>query len=136
MKVLLTAIYSALMNGTPGTLVDGRIYLDRAPEDAQLPFIVFFIVNSNPDDPFAGTLEHTWFQFNIFSSSSGVTEISDIYDAIRGVLDDSILTLSAGEMVIMKRNNLLTSIEEETTSQGTEHVKHWLVEYEVLATRG
>lgn len=116
--------------------MDGRIYLDSVPDDAVLPFIRYSIISSSPDDPFAGTMENTYLQFSIFSSSSGVTEIADIYSAVTGILDDSILTLSAGKMIIMRRLNLLTSVEEETTKSGTEQVKHWLVDYEVVRTRG
>lgn len=135
MKALLTAIYSALINGTPGSLVNGRIYLDSVPDDAVLPYILFFITSSAPDDPFAGTIERTYLQFSIFSSSSGVTEIADVYSAITDILDDSVLTLSEGEMIVMQRVNLFTSVEEETTKTGTEQVKHWVIEYEVIRTR-
>ena len=135
MKALLTSIYSALINGSPGSLVNGRIYYDRAPEEASLPYILFFVVSSAQDDPFAGTMERTYLQFSIFSSETGVTEIADIYKAVTDILDDSHLTLSAGEMVIMRRENLLTSVDETTTEGGTEYIKHWAIDYEVVRTR-
>ena len=132
MNVLITAIYSALINGTAGSLVGNRIYLDAAPEGINMPYIVFFIVNSSPDDPFSNTLEYTTIQFSIFSTSQSMSEIVAIYKAIKTVFDDAQITLSAGKMVTMHRDNLMTDTETVTTENGTETVKHWVVDYGIL----
>ena len=132
---LLKAIYSALANGTVGSLVDGRVFLDVAPDGTQFPYVVFFIISSAQDDPFSGTLENTFFQFSLFSASQSPAEILAIYNALKAALDDAQLTLSTGDMITMRRDIMTTDVEEITTESGTELVKHWKIDYEVIADR-
>ena len=130
-KALLTAIYSALINSTAGTLTSNRIYYDRGPDGVQFPFIVYSLIQTAPEDPFAGTLERSSIQVSLFSMSHSVGEIIDLYNAVQNALDDKQLTLSQGEMVIIQRENVTGTVEETDSGE----VKHWVVDYEVVAKR-
>lgn len=112
--------------------VGGRIYLDQAEQGAALPYIVFFIVSDAPDNVFSKTGEDVLIQFSIFSSSESAVEIAAIHADMKALLDDCSLTITSNNLVWMKRGNLTTMVEDFTTQDAAETVKHWSQEYEII----
>ena len=140
MNNLLTAIMTKIADTDLNNAVGGRIYLDRAPENTEFPYVVFFIVSYSPDNTFAEKLEDVVVQFSIYSLQPGPTEIIGIYYYLKTLFDDCDLNIERGELVDLedwneliwfKRQNLTTMVDDITTPTGTVAVKHWAVDYSI-----
>ena len=134
MKQLISAIMSKTAASEFSDLLGGRIYLDKGDAEAAFPFCVFFIVSSVPDATFTEDYKNTIIQFSLFSTSSSVAEIADIYAALNSLFDECALTITGSTLVWIREMNLTTTTEETTTPEGTEIIKHWIVEFEVLTS--
>lgn len=132
MNYLLQAIMTKLSGSSLSTYVGNRIYLDRAQEGAALPYVVFFIVGVMPDKTFSEDYEDVYIQFSLFSSSSGVTEITTMYNYLIASFDECSLTITGSTLVWMKRSNLATMVEDVTINNAAVSLKHWAVDYNVL----
>lgn len=128
---LLTAIYSKTSGSALSADVGGRIFLDRAPDNTEFPYVVFFIVSGVPDDVFTKDGESVLIQFSLFSASSGATEITNMYKDLKALFDDCSLTITSNTLQWFKRENLTTMIEDITTVNGAQQIKHWAVDYNV-----
>lgn len=131
MDNILKAIYGKLSGSTLSTDVGGRVYLDEAPQGCQFPYIVFFVVTAVPDKTFTEHYTDTVIQFSIFSSSSSGVEISGIYNDLKALYDDCTFTITSNHLVWMREQNLTTMINEVTTVDGLQTVKHWAVDFEL-----
>lgn len=129
MDKYLTAIMSKTTGSAFSTAVGGRIYLDDAPDKATFPYCVFFIVSAVPNDTFSEKLDDILIQFDLFSTSKGATEITGMYNKLTTLFDDCDLTITDALSLSMSRQNLMTSVDEMTTTAGTVGVKHWSVDY-------
>jgi hypothetical protein len=125
MDNLLTAIMTKISGSALSTDVAGRIFLDQAPAEAELPYIVFFIVSNAADSNFSDTIDNVLIQFSLFSDSSGAAEITDMYADLIALFDDVSLTVTGYNTVTARRENLVTSVEDD--------VKHWSIDYTITA---
>lgn len=131
---ILTAIKSKFTGSTLSTDVGGRIYADEAPQGVQCPYVVYFVVSSVPDRTFTERYANTLIQFSLFSSSGGVTEIATMYNDLKTLFDECSLTITSNTLVWMREQNLTTMINEVTTVDGLQTVKHWACDYEILTS--
>ncbi|MDD5169790.1 MAG: DUF3168 domain-containing protein [Syntrophales bacterium] len=131
MNNLLTALMTKISGSAFSSDVGGRVYLDQAPQGAEFPYCVFFVVTANPDRTFTEHYTDALIQFSLFSASSGATEITTAYNDLVALLDECALTISGSKLVWMKEQNLATMIEDVTTQSGTATVKAWHVDFEV-----
>lgn len=132
MKNLLTALYSKLSGSTFSTDVGGRIYLDQAPPNTEFPYCVFFVVSDTPEDVFVKDGESVLIQFDLFSSSSGATELATMYADLKSLLDDCAMTITSNTLVWCRRVGMQSMTEDDiTTEAGTQTVKHYAVDYEL-----
>lgn len=131
MTNLITAIVSKTANSALSTSVGGRIYLDQAQQEAEFPYIVFFVVSDTPNYTFKFDHEEVLIQFSIFSTSQSASEISTIYNNLKSLFDDCALTITGNTLVHFWRENLTTMIDNIDTPAGTVGVKHWAVDYSV-----
>jgi hypothetical protein len=111
--------------------IGGRFYLDQAPEDRQFPDCIFLIVADIPDNSFQKYGEEVSIQFSLFSASSSASEITTMYKDLKALFDDVKLTVTSNTMVIMKRERLVTFMEDIVTTSGTQRVKVWNVDYSI-----
>lgn len=137
MKNLLAAIYSKTSGSALSTDVGGRIYLDEAPSGCEFPYCVFSIISGVPDDAFNKKGRNVLIQFDLFSSSSGATEITTMYNDLHSLFDDQTLTIPptgtvTDILIWMHETNLVTMVEEITTAAGLQTVKHWAADYEFI----
>ena len=135
MNNLLTAIYGKTVGSNMSLDVLGRVYLDEAPQGVEYPYIVFFVVSDVPADTFTESIEDILVQFSIFSASPGAIEITGIYNDMVALLDNCSLTITSDEHIFMVRQNLTTMVDDITTPSGTERVKHWAVDYQIMVQR-
>jgi hypothetical protein len=133
MNNLITSITSRVTTGPSSFYNDisGRFYLDQAPDDRQFPDCIFLIVVDVPDNLFADNGEIIEVQFSLYSASSSVSEISTMYTDLKALFDDAVLTVTSDVMVIMKRERLVTFMEDIVTTSGTQRVKCWNVDYSI-----
>jgi len=133
MNNLLTAIMTRITTGPSSFYNDvgGRVHLDQAPEDRQFPDCIFLVVVDVPDNSFNKYGEEVSIQFSLFSASSSVSEISTMYTDLKALFDDVVLTVTSSTMVIMKRERLVTFLDDIVTTSGTQRVKVWNVDYTI-----
>jgi hypothetical protein len=133
MKTLLQALWQHLSTSQLFSDVGGRIYFEEADENPEFPYIVYFIVSTNPDEQtFTEDFESTVFQFSIFSDSRSPLEIAGLYDSLQTLLDECQFEITDDMLLRMHRLNGNTMTEDITTPDGTQSVKHWTADYEVL----
>lgn len=129
MDKYLTAIMTKTVASAFSTAVGGRIYLDEAPDKATFPYCVFFIVSAVPNGTFTESIDDILIQFDLYGTSKGATEITGLYNKLTALFDDCSLTVTDATSLSMTRENLMTSVDEMTTTAGTVGVKHWSVDY-------
>ena len=131
MDALLTAIISRTAGSTLNTLVGGRLYAEEAPARTAYPYVVFHAIG-RPEYTFTEIYEVYTVQFTMYSSSSGLTEITGVYDAVKALFDDAPLTVTGYRTVWCRREDtaMLPPIKI-TTPSGTEMARCWTVDYEI-----
>ncbi|MEN6421435.1 MAG: hypothetical protein ABFD76_05750, partial [Smithella sp.] len=70
-----------------------------------------------------------------FSSSGGATEIATMYNDLKTLFDDAVLTITGWTNVMTSRQNLTTMTDEVTTPDGLETIKHWAVDYSFITEK-
>lgn len=134
MNNLLTGIMTKLSTSSLSSYVGGRIYLDAAPDGAQFPYVVFFIVSGNQDKTFTEHYTNTLIQFSLFSASTGATEITTMYGYLKTALDECALTITGSTLVWMREQNLTTMVDDVLVNNAEQRVKHWAVDFEILTS--
>jgi hypothetical protein len=131
MNNLLTALATKITGSAFSTALGGRVYLDQAPAKPVFPYCVYFIVSGVPDRTFSEHYTDVLIQFSIFSASSGATEITTAYNNLVALLDECSLTITGSTLVWMREANLTTMVDEITTADGSQMVRHWAVDFEI-----
>lgn len=131
MDELIKAIITKFSGSTISSDVNGRVFLDRAPDGCEFPYIVFFVVSSVPDWQFSERFEDTLIQFSLFSNSESAVEITTMLKDLRALLDDCSMSITGDTLLWFRRQNTTTIVEEITTTSGTQSVKHYAVDYSV-----
>jgi hypothetical protein len=134
MNNLLQAIMTKLSGSSLSSYVGNRIYLDVAPDGAEFPYVVFFIVSGTQDKTFTEHYTNTLIQFSLFSASTGATEITTMYGYLKTALDECALTITGSALVWMRESNLITTMEDVLVADATVRVKHWSVDFEILTS--
>jgi len=129
---LLTAIMTKCAGSALSTAVSGRIFLDEATEGTEFPYVVFQVVANTPQDTFTDSIEDALIQFSLYSASSGATEITGIYAALKTLFDYCTLTITGSTHIEMVRQSLTTMVDDITTPAGTVGLKHWAVDYSIM----
>ncbi len=131
MKALTTAIYGKLSGSTLSTAIGGRLYKSEAPQNAQYPCVVFFVVTDYPEYPGGKTVEHVLVQFSVFSMAVGSTEVEDILGYLRSLYDDCTLSASGYSQIYCIRGNSQFLRDEVPTVNGTVGIWHYVQEYNI-----
>jgi hypothetical protein len=131
MNNLLTAIMTRTTGSDLSTDVGGRIYLDRAPDGSEYPYVVFFIIAGTPDKTFTEHYTDTLIQFSLFSSSSGALEITTMYKDLKALFDEWTALITDNRLVRMNESNLMTMFDDIVTPTGIVGIRHWAVDFEI-----
>ena len=123
MKNLTTAIWGKLSGSALASRISNRLYKGQAPDGATYPYSVFFIVSGSPDPVFQINYEDITVQFSLFSSTSGSTEVEDMFTDLKALYDDCTLTPTSETVIYMKRVNYTgANKEDHITLAGTQSV--------------
>ena len=136
MKNLTTSIYGKLTGSALASRIGTRLYKGRAPERADYPYIVFQIISDVPNNTFTENLEDILIQFSLFSSTSGTTEVENMYTDLKTLYDECSMTIIGSTLLHMLRQNAILMTEDHTTPNGTVSVWHYAVTYEVKTKVG
>lgn len=134
MENLLTAIVTKISGSTLSNDVSGRIWLDKVPDDDQpvtYPYIIYFIVSDVPDWTFKESFEDILIQFSLFSASSGLTEITTMYNDLKALFDDCAMSITSDTLIWFRRENTTMMVDEILVGDATQSVRHWAVDYEI-----
>jgi hypothetical protein len=132
MKAVTTAIFTKFGGSSLDTAIGGRLYKGAAPDGAEFPYAVYGLVSDIPDNVFAKHGEEARFQFDLFSSASSSGEVEDLYTYLKALYDDCALTITSQTHICMKRELAFLSVEDYTTTAGTQKVFHYVVDYMIL----
>jgi hypothetical protein len=128
---LYKSIYGKLSGSSLATDIGGRLYKGEAPQEAEFPYVVYFIVSDVPEYPGGKTIEQVLLQFSLFSSASGSTEIEGMLTHLRTLYDDVVLTITGYTSIFFIRGNHIAMREDVTTVGGTAGVWHYAQDYEL-----
>jgi hypothetical protein len=134
LKNLLTAIFGKTSGSALSSDVGGRIFFDEYGDDPPIiyPYVVFQIIDGNPDNVFAKKGKDVLIQFSLFSTSKGVTEITTMHNDLIALFDECSMTITSNTLVLMAWQNLVPMVDEIMTPEGTSTVKHWAEDFEVM----
>lgn len=110
MNVLFTGI-TTLFTGAQAhayyTAIGGRQYLNRAPQGATFPYVVYSYVSGMPEPSFTENEEEIWLQFAIYSQKNSATEAGTILAALYTRYDYCTLTVAGYDFISMVREQTL-----------------------------
>jgi hypothetical protein len=110
MNVLFTGI-TTLFTGTPAhayyAAIGGRQYLNKAPQGATFPYVVYSYVSGMPEPTFTENEEEVWIQFAIYSEHNSATEAGTILAALYTRYDYCTLTVAGYNFISMVRGQTL-----------------------------
>lgn len=129
---LFTAIMTKVAGSAFSTNVGGRVFLDQAPDGAEFPYAVFFLVVGTPDDVFNKKGRDLLIQFSLFSASQGATEITNMYNDLHSLFDDAAFSITSNTLIWCRESNLTTMVEEITVNNAAQAVKAWHVDFEII----
>ncbi len=134
MKALTDAIWGKCTSATDLYAdIGGRLFKGRAPQGAEFPYVVFFVVTDNPDNAFAKDGDEAIVQFSVFSKTAGNAEAENIVAHLRALYDDVALTITGHTLIGFAWQNTVPMADEIITPDGTVEAWHYAVDY--LATR-
>ena len=93
---LATGIKTKFTGSALADLVTG-LFFGEAPALIELPYLMFFDITNLPDSTFAKDGEFYRIQFSIFVQERSIVAdngMKEIYEALRTLYDDAMLTLS------------------------------------------
>jgi hypothetical protein len=131
-KNLFTALVTKITGSAFSSDIGGRFYAEVAPQNADYPYCVFSIVTNNPDYTFSEDYEETTIQFSLYSTSAGVTEITDMFKDLTALFDECSLTITDQTLIWMVRQTTTTMYDDITNKPGTVGLRHWAVDYNLI----
>lgn len=132
-SLLFGAIFTKLSNSNLSNYVGGRIYSEFPPDDAQFPYVILKLVGVVPiEDSFTASIDENMIQFSLYSTSTGMTEITTMHNYLITLFDDAVLTIS-GDTVVWCVNQGTTPLNPEPiVEDAASFVRHWAVEYSIM----
>jgi hypothetical protein len=134
MLAITTAIYNkciALPYNSFYTAIGGRLYKIIAPQNALLPYCVYWIVAESPDYTFSTVTEDIVLRFDLFDDgnvNSSSTTIETNYGYLISLYDDCKLTVSGETHLLMERMSSNLTLEEDNTW-------HYSVDYRIMTIK-
>lgn len=112
------------------------MFKHEAIEGTEYPYVVYYLIADVPDNTFTESIEDVLIQFSLFSNDSGSTEIEDMFEHLKTLYDDCILTITGGTCLYMRRENANLTKETNTTESGAESVWVYHVDYNIKTKVG
>jgi hypothetical protein len=114
MKAIYKAIYSRF-NTTNDlkTALSGRMYPHGATQNVDFPYCAYYAISEFMDQDFTDERETVNVQFSLFSEEESLEEITTLYEYLKALYDDQILSVDGYTMLEFKRyaGHLIKDIE-------------------------
>jgi len=110
MNVLFTAIinYFKLVPASGFyAAIGGRLYLNKAPQQATFPYCVYFVYADDNNPDFTDDHEEFQIQFNIFSQNNSALEAGTLLAHLKTMFDDAALTVVGWNHIEIMRTSVL-----------------------------
>lgn len=120
MKAIFKAI-KVKWDASP-TLNPRKLYFESAPQNAAMPYAVYFLVVGTPEYTMNTLIENDRIQFSIFSSKNSSGEAQNIFEKLIVVFDDVVLAIVGYDPVLFERI-------ERTLMKTPEEAWQYVVEY-------
>jgi len=91
-------------------------------------------VAGTQEKTFSEHYTNTLIQFSLFSSSTGATEITTMYNRLKSLYDEGALTITSSKLVWMREMSLTTFVDDVLVDNAMQRVKHWAVDFEILTS--
>lgn len=131
---LTTAIYGRLSGSALAAHIQNRMFKGQAPEGTDYPYVVFFVITDTPDRTFSEDFQDVVVQFSLFSTTSGTTEIENLYTDLNTLYDEKPFAITGATLVWMRRSQANFIVEDHTTPDGTQRVWAYHVDYDILTS--
>ncbi|MCK5606644.1 hypothetical protein KAR91_32380 [Candidatus Pacearchaeota archaeon] len=132
MKDLFAAIKS-LFDGDPLSASVSDLYNTEADDDAVYPYIVFSLIGNTPDFTFEEDFEGLLVQFDVYSCTSSVEEICDIFELVKG--DKTIPTGFDFRDIPIDNYSSVSSIRQNAVLSREEKTWHYSVVYAIVVQK-
>lgn len=87
--------------------IEGRLYLNVAPQEATFPYCVYFIVTDSNDPDFTDDHEEFEMQFNIFSENNSAVEAGSLLSSLKEMFDYAPLNVEGWSNLDFRRTMVL-----------------------------
>jgi hypothetical protein len=135
MDAHIQAIEDKYANSTVSDDVSGRIFFEWA-DDMTLPYIVWSFPSVVPDDVFAQKGKQAIVQFSIFTAlTAGKAAMTTIYNHLHALFDECSLTITGYRSASMTETNLVPTIDDITTPEGSVGVRQWNVDFDLYTEK-
>jgi len=101
-----------------------RLFFTQAPQNVIFPYVIFTKVTSIPWYSFTTKAENTTYQFTIYSSTAGASEIENIFTKLVAVFDDCTLAYENSW-------DALQCTREFDNTDFVDDVWHWWIRYRI-----
>ena len=90
MIALSKGIYErAMANSVLQALIGGRFFEVEAPQETDLPYVVYSVISNTNTPTFTEKIESLRVQFSVVSGESGSTQLKNILAALETVFDEA-----------------------------------------------
>ena len=127
MKTLFQAIYARFhaYSDLANNVTD--IFLNEAPQNVVYPYIVVTLISGTEEFDSDNYREDAMLEFNIYSKEISASEVTDIYEYLKGGFDFHALSVSGYTTLILKRETFKLEKVEKIWKYNANY-KCWLNE--------
>jgi len=117
----------------------GRLYLEEVPQGSVYPNATYGLVNNDNDWTFTEDFDNALIQFNLYSKSRSVVEITDAHSKLVSLFDNcSLASTDLGATwrhVYMTQDGSWLGYSPAPDSTGGGSIWRYAVEYKVMLTK-
>jgi hypothetical protein len=103
MNDLFQAVYAKFTGSTLEDNLAGGLHNTKAPQDADYPYVVFYLISDVPHWTFDANMENVLIQFTIYDENPSVENVGNLYGYLIDLYDWSTLDLDDYHSIYIKR---------------------------------
>ena len=119
-NALKIGIYNKVISaGSFNTAIGGRAYYEVAPQGVIFPYCTYHFITETESIDSSTTYKNPVIQFNIYSNTSGSTEVGNLETYLKALFDYASLTVTGYSNILTKpfTVNRLPKIDDQTVWQ-------------------
>ena len=126
MKALMQAIWTKFNAGSDfKTAISGRLYNNEAPQNPTFPYATYHLIDNNPEFEMGSvTNEDFSVQFSIFDDDSSAGDIGDLFENLKSLFDDAVLSVSGYNNIEFERDTTIGPVRDKVYKTWAYHVDY------------